>query len=234
MITVTRLARGFLLGLVLTGVSACSGAGGSGAGAPTSPREAAQAYVEAVRAGRYEQAYALLGDEVKAKLPYEQFVAELKARPDAVRGLERAVAEGPAGQPRVSAFVVTPDGDAAELLWEQGQWKLGPSAVDYYCQATALDAARTLVRAWQAQRFDVLLRLVPRAQLEGTTEEALRAAWLGEEKGFVEGLIAATQAALSAPDLQQQGERATLALGGLGTLVLVREDGQWKIEDMTR
>jgi uncharacterized protein YceK len=217
------------ISLLLVAALTLSSCGGVAARCPATPEEAARAYVQAVKANRYEEAYGLLSAQARADLPYERFLLQIKQQTGSQDGLERALS-GDSAVLDVTAQITTPGGDTVELVLQDGQWRLAPAAVDYYAQSTPLDAARTLVRAWKAGRFDVL----PKEQQAGATAESLRTAWLGEQKDYVAGVIAAAELALPQPELKQQGERATLVLGTSGLLVLLREDGVWKIEDITR
>jgi len=105
------------------------------------------------------------------------------------------------------------------------------SAVDLYSQATPEAAIHAFLRAYDNQRYDVLLRFVPERQAEGLDEAKLKKAWEGEQKEEMDRLTQALQAALPTARFEFLGDRATMAYGAGGTVEFVREAGTWKIED---
>jgi hypothetical protein len=68
-------------------------------------------------------------------------------------------------------------------------------------------------------------------EAHGLTEASLRKAWEGEQKQDLDKLTQALKAALPNARVERTGDRATMAYGAGGTVELVRETGDWKIED---
>ena len=87
------------------------------------------------------------------------------------------------------------------------------------------------MRAFDRKRYDILLRFVPDAHLEGLDAGKLRTAWEGPQQEEMQRIVAALKAALPTAQIEETGDRATLAYGSAGTVQLVREHGAWKIED---
>ena len=138
----------------------------------------------------------------------------------------------PASAPLVTATVTSPKGDTLLLVYEEGRWKLEGSAINLYGQSTPRQAVEAFLRAFDQKRYDVMLRFVPDAHLDGLDSGKLRAAWENTpQKEEMQRITAALKAALSTAQFEETGDRATMAYGSGGTVQLVREHGAWKIED---
>jgi hypothetical protein len=226
----SRSARPVLLSLALAVlpalVSCASGAGGG------SPEATLSAYGRAVQRGQLSEAYALLSEDAKKTIPFEQFKRMIQENPEQAQELVRALDRPQAGPARVTAKVTGAEGEPLLLVYEGGAWRVDGSAIDLYSQATPESAAIAFVRGVENKRYDVLLRFVPDGQREGLNEATLRTAWEGEQKPDMARLIEALKAALPGARFEVVGERATLAYGAGGTLELVREHGAWKVEEL--
>ena len=66
------------------------------------------------------------------------------------------------------------------------------------------------------------------------TEERLKAAWgEGKPEGKrVEEIVEAIKQSLPTATIEETGDRATMVYGSAGTVLLVREAGAWKVEDL--
>ena len=204
-------------------------ASGSNAG---SPEATLLAYSHAVQRGQLPEAYALLSDDAKKTIPFEQFKRMIQENPEQAQELIRALDRPQAGPARVTAKVSGADGEPLLLVLENGAWRVDRTAIDLYSQATPESAAQAFVRGVENKRYDVLLRFVPDGQREGLNENTLRAAWEGEQKQDMARLLEALKAALPGARFEVVGERATLAYGAGGTIELVREHGAWKVEEL--
>jgi hypothetical protein len=202
---------------------------GTGAG---SPEGVLGAYSQAVQRGHLAEAYALLSDDAKKSIPFEQFKRMIQENPEQTAELVRALDRPRSGPPRVTAKVTGADGEPLLLVYESGGWRVDGSAIDLYSQATPEAAAVAFVRAVENKRYDILLRFVPDSQREGLGQPELRAAWEGEQKQDMARLTEALKAALPTARFEVVGERATLAYGAGGTIELVREHGSWKVEEL--
>src|SRR5262249_6813917 len=159
-----------------------------------------------------------------------QFQRMIRENPEEVREIARSLRRPTSSPPRVTATVTAPSGESVLLVYQNGAWRVDGSAVDLYSQATPDAAVRAFVRAFGNKRYDVLLRFVPDAQRQGMTEAQLRTAWEGEQRDELVRLTEALRAALPTARFEIIGERATMAYGAGGTVELVREQGNWKIE----
>lgn len=201
-------------------------------GSAGSPEGVLSAYSHAVQNGHLADAYALLSDDAKKSITFDDFKRIIQENPEQAQELVRALGRPQAGPPRVTAQVTGADGEPLLLVYESGAWRVDGSAINLYSQASPEAAARAFLRAVENKRYDVLLRFVPDSQRDGLSEATLRSAWEGEQKQDMQRLTEALKAALPSARFEVVGERATLAYGAGGTMELVREHGVWKVEEL--
>lgn len=228
-------------------LAALTGGGCSGAGSgPVGPEEALRAYADALREGQVDEAYRLLSDEAKRQVSREAFGRLVEERPEDVRELARSL--GRSGSPPVvTAAIVAPGGDRLDLVYEDGRWAIDGTGIDRYGQSTPRQAILGFIRAFERQRFDILMRYVPDAEREGTPEamwgpeaeaatpltaKRLEEAWGGAQKDYIRGLVDAVKTALPTAQIEETGDRAAMPYGANGTVLFLREDGRWKVEDL--
>jgi len=198
---------------------------------PRSPTETLREYARALEEGRVHAAYALLSDEAKKSITFEAFRRMIEENSEEVLDIARAL-NRPAGAPLVTATVTAPDGEELVLIYEDGRWRVDASGIDLYSQSTPRAAVTAFIRAFENQRFDVLMRFVPESKLEGLDAAKLKKAWAGEQKEEMQRLTQALKAALPTAKIERIGARATMAYGAGGTVEMVNEAGVWKIEEL--
>lgn len=204
---------------------------GCGAGARAEgPEQTLHRYAGAIRAGQVEEAYALLSRDAKQRISLEAFRRMLSENPEEVNALATALSR-PGEVLEVTAVVTTPDGDTLQLVYEQGAWRTDISAVDLYGQAEPLQALQAFVRAFEARRYDVLMRFVPDGKSEGLDAKKLQNAWEGEQREEMTRLVQALKAALPTARAEILGDHATVSYGAGGSVQMREESGIWKIED---
>ena len=216
---------GALWGAVLLASAACSSAV-----MQQGPSDTLRAYSRALDEGRTDDAYKLLSNEAKQSISLEAFRRMVTESQAEMKDIARALAR-PASDPVVTATVTSPKGETLLLVYEGGRWRLDASAINLYGQVTPRQTVESFLRAFDHGRYDVMMRFVPDAHLEGLDAQKLRAAWEGPQKDEMLRITAAIRAALATAQLEETGERATMAYGSGGTVQLVREHGAWKIED---
>ena len=228
---------------VVAGLAGCSAGFDGGAG----PRDALKAYAKALDEGRADDAYDQLSNEAKRSISREAFRRMVDENPEDVKDIARALTR-PGSDPVVTATISAPGGEALELLYEDGRWTIDGTGIDRYGQATPRQALEGFLRAFDRQRFDVLMRYVPDAEREGRpdamwgegsdqgagglTAETLKEAWTGDQKEFITGIVQAIKSALPTARIEQTDDRAAMPYGSGGTVLFVRENGLWKIEDL--
>ncbi|HEY3234718.1 MAG TPA: hypothetical protein VGJ84_08370 [Polyangiaceae bacterium] len=194
------------------------------------PRDALQAYAAALQRRDLDTAYRLLSSEAKKSIPFDAFQRMVTENPEEVRDIIAALSR-PAGPPRVTALITTPDGQTLLLVYEDGAWKVDGAAIDLYSQATPRAAVAAFVRALDNRRYDILMRFVPESKREGLNAQKLKNSFEGEQREEMDKLTQALKAALPTAEVELLGDRATMAYGAGGTVELVREHGLWKVED---
>jgi hypothetical protein len=215
---------------IQVGLAAIALMGGGCAHAPRGPGEALAAFGAALARGDLRAAYAMTSVELQRRLPFEAFAAGFQgpgADPAALG--QRIGAEATRVPPRVEVVLQT--GEPVPLLLEDGQWRIDGPVYEAWGQETPRAALRTFVRALDARRYDVVLRLVPDRERGALTPERLRSFWETVDVPAHRRLLAALRAALASP-LVEAGDEAHLPLPGGGEVRLAREGAGWKIEDL--
>jgi hypothetical protein len=193
------------------------------------PSDTLRAYARALDEGRADDAYKLLSSEAKHSISIDAFRRMVKENAPEMKDIAHALAR-PASDPLVTATVVSPKGEKLQLVYEDGRWRLDGS-INLYGQSTPQQSIEAFLRAFERKRYDVMIRFVPDAHMEGLDADKLRAAWEGSQKEEMARITAALRAALPTAQFEEIGDRATMAYGSGGTVQLVREHGVWKIED---
>ncbi len=210
------------------------------------PVDTVAAYASALREGRHADAWRMLSATARASLSFEAFERAARERPeelrDAIGAYDRVDTQVP-----VATQLELASGDRVRLLYEDGAWRIDPSALEFYGQHTPRQALQSFVRAVEASRWDVLLRLAPRAVAEqlraGTAadggapqpaEEVLRAQWTGDGAEGDRAMLRLLQEALDrGRPIELAGDRATMTYGVTQHVArLVREEGLWRVEDL--
>lgn len=213
--------------LVVTACVASIGCGGIAPGA--TPESALDAFARALREGRTREAYGLMSQGYRRRVSREDFEQRIERDRAEVRQTAATLSErrGPAEQ---EAVVEYGQGETLRLVRERGEWRVATDVVDFYSQRTPRVALRSFVRAMERRRYDVVLRLVPQRDREGTTVEGMARAWEGDGREEVERLLANLRQALDNP-IEEVGDRATMSYGERFRVQFVREDGVWLIDD---
>ena len=173
------------------------------------PSDAVGVYAAALREHRFTDAYRLLSAEARRALPYDDFEHLARSNPDEVRETIRWLDQVDPNAP-VTAHVDLPSGDQVVMTFENGQWRLDPSALDFYGQHTPRQTIRSFARALERRRYDVLLRFVPERLAHGMSAEALRRSWEGDEQADqVQAMLRALRSSLDRP-IEVVGDRATM------------------------
>ena len=211
---------------LLASFAACSACSPAGARDPASTLHA---YAHALEEGRAADAYRLLSDEARREMSFTAFKKTLESSPDDAREIGRSLSR-PTAPPVITATVTAPSGQTLDLVWNDGQWRIEASAIDLYRSDTPRHALEGFVRALEKKRYDVILRYVPDAHHEGLDAAKLKAAWEGADKDEIEVVLAGLKQALPSGSIEETGDHAQMPYGA-GVVKLVKEHGQWKVED---
>lgn len=197
---------------------------------PTTPNAALERYASAIKAEDWQRAYNLLSEADRAELSFEQFKDIMSSNKREVASLLDRV-QSHSSPPLVTAKVHTRSGDVLTLVYQDGAWRLDASAFDLYSQRDPRQTLASFVRAYDHQRYDVLLRFVPKKELDGLTTELLKQAWQGSQKVEIEQIVEGLRVSYSTAKLEVLGDRATMSYGSGAAVELTLEDGSWKIEN---
>jgi hypothetical protein len=208
--------------MVALGLTAC-------AHRPEEPSATMASFGAALARGDLRGAYQLTSVAFQRRMPYEAFAAVLTAAGTEPAALgQRLVAEAGAIAPRVAVTLEL--GEEVPLVLEGGRWRIDGPVYEAWGQATPRAAIRTFIRALDAHRYDVVLRLVPDRYRAGLSADRLRAFWEGEHREEHRALLARVRAAAQGP-ITETGDEARLSVAPDRVVRLVREAGQWRIED---
>jgi hypothetical protein len=192
------------------------------------PEAAVASLASALERRDVDGAYALMSRQYREQVSIDEFRAlfldQAEIDHTASRLRDR---DGPAEE---EASVVYGAHETLLLRHEDGGWRVSSDVVDWYSQRTPRLAVRSFVRAVEARRWDVLLRLLPEADRQATTEEGLREMLAGEGEEALDHLAAGMRAALDS-DIEEHGDRATLPYGERFRVELVREGDVWCVAD---
>lgn len=198
----------------------------AGCAPPRGPEATLKAYLEAVRAGRLDDAYALMSTEYRRAHDRAAFERALES------GGRAALATRLRGaKVHLRAEIELEGGDTLPLVEERGGFRLDRDPLDFYPQRNPEEALRSFVRAVEHRRYDIVLRFVPARYQGSVTAEKLRERWTGEKRQELEAQLDTVRAHLGeALEIDPSGDAARLPVGERKQVRLVREDGAWKVE----
>lgn len=215
------------LGLLLGGALLIAGCGG----ARTAPASALDRYASALRAKNYDAAYELMSSEYRARVGRDEFVRMLRDNPREVDDTASRLASRKRRM-QVTADLVYGLGDSLRLIEEDGGWRIADNPLAFYDQSTPRAALRSFVRAYRLERWDVMLRFVPKAYAELMDVEKMRGQFTGERKDAMAQLLNALEANVDqAIDEVGPGE-ARMRYGAGQQVTFVKEDGRWRLKDL--
>ncbi len=193
-----------------------------------SPDAALRRYLAAVRAARYDEAYAMMSAPYRKDHDLAGFERGLRDHKDDVdSALARLASGGATVELRAEARYG--DGQTLVLVAEGGAWRIAGDPLDFYPQATPAEALRSFVRAVDNKRWEVVYRFVPAKYKKSLTLDQLRARWEGDKRAELADELAEVRAHLGDP-LDVSGDEARLGLGERRQARLVREEGAWRVE----
>ncbi len=192
---------------------------------PSGPEATLRAFGDALRAGRTDQAYALMSADYRRTHDREAFAHSLG--PD----VTRAAARLRDAKLELRADVELADGERLTLVEEPDGWRFAHDPLDVYPQQAPDEALRSFLRAVERKRWEVVLRFIPQRYRNTITADALKQRWEGDRAAELKQQLAAVRAHLDEP-IELSGDEARLPVGERKQVRLIREDGRWKIETL--
>ena len=210
-------ARALASLLALLAATAC--------GAPSrpipDPRSAVSGYAAALRGDDPRAAYDLLTPAARRKLSFDDFSRQWREAA-AERAEQRAALDGMVGSSQIARLTLA-DGTSTGLVRDDGGWRLEAPLLSSSHAATPDDALRLFARAIEVRSLEGALRV-----LSSNRRARLRSAL----DAFVAGL-----AAHAGDEIVVSGDRAFLQFTDgkvRWKVTLVREEGDWRIDDIDR
>ncbi len=216
-------ARVCVLGGVLSAL-----VGGCGLAARADrPEPVLAAYAKALGEGDAARAYALLTSGDRGAVDARTFREALAANRREAQELAERLRRSP--RPRVLALVALDDG--SEIALERGPagFRVVDPLTRFYEQSSPRAALLSFIRAVERERWDVVVRLMPDAEREGSDLDRVREQ-LAAQREELTRLAALLSGARDAP-IEIVGDRATMPYAESFTARFVREHGLWKLED---
>lgn len=206
----------FVLALAL---AACASVGQ----APPAQR-GVTALIVALRAEDPHAAYALLDRATRRRVSYEEFALQWKASPAERAWQADSLDAALRAQPDVDerALATYPDGRTVGLTREGARWRLADALVSRVRASRPRDAIKMFAQAMRARDLEGVLRTLTLRRREGLAKQI---------EGFLAGLDRKLDAKLEVIGT----ERAELRWDENGLrfrIVLAREDGEWRIDDI--
>lgn len=182
--------------------------------------------------GRYEEVWAGLSKDQRDDVDEAAFVDALSKDPELVEDLV-ALLDRALEDPTISmsALVTLEDGSVVTLSLVDGKWTIVSPVTTFYGQSTPREALASFIKAFKAQRWDVLAGLVPSKYSAQDDAAVLEKAW-GDVPGKegIERLVKVLEEHVE-DEVEMQGNRAVLRYPG-GQVTFLREAGRWVILDL--
>ncbi len=191
-------------------------------------RDLSRASDDAASAVRRGDARALSQQVVvgaRSRVDYAAILGDKQRRAEWVKRLGKPDQVRPA-----ATLFVAPDQPLA-VVWTGQAWVFAEDPTLVYDQSSPRAALRSLVRASQMQRWDVLLGLAPERYRLGLSEDDLRRAW--SEGEYASALQAARERLVRhlADPIVSDAHEAVLDLGDGDAAHLEREGQRWVVVD---
>lgn len=189
---------------------------------------AVDAYANALRAGDYATAYALMSTSYRERISEREYVASLKAaRPDVeytVRGLQAR------DSMTIAADVTYGLGDTMRLVEEGGKWRIASDPLLFYDRSTPRATLRSFVRAYELRRWQEMLAFVPSDYRKSMTAKTVEQQFT--QPGTVEMMARFKEAIDGSIEQNDLAARVRYGTDGSYEIRLLLEAGEWVILDL--
>jgi hypothetical protein len=212
-------------------VALCAVALAAACGGPRSaPTGTLDRYASALKAKNYDAAYDLMSSAFRAQVSKDEFVRMMRDNPREVSDTASRLT-GKKSKIEVTAELTYGLGDTLHLVHEGGAWRIAENPLTFYDQTTPRDALRSFLRAYRLEKWDVMLRFVPKEYAELMTKDKMQTQFAGERKEDMAQLMHILEANIDEP-IDEQGNEARMRYGAGLEVKFVRQDGRWRIRDL--
>jgi hypothetical protein len=218
--------RALVLGLcVVLGIGGAAGCAGN-----KGPSQTLDRYGRALKNRDFGSAYDLMSSGFRGKVSREDYVRMMR---DNAREVDETAERlrGKKGNLEVSAEFEYGLGDKMLLVQEGGRWKIAANPLAFYDQSTPRNALRSFLRAYQLERWDMMLRFVPNAYREKMDAAKMKAQFTGPSREQMQNLVNTLEANVDEP-IVERNNNARMSYGDRFTVQFVKEDGAWKLKDL--
>jgi hypothetical protein len=217
----TRLLAIALVGGLAVGAGCRRGGG---------PGGALDQYGAALHRRDFGAAYDLMSSAFRGKVSRDDYVRMMKDNGREVDETAERL-EGRRGDLEVSAEFTYGVGDQLRLVQEDGRWRIATNPLAFYDQASPQAALRSFVRAYRLERWDVMLRFVPKSYREKMDAAKVKAQFQGPSHEQMESLMNALESNVGEP-IKVLGTEARMSYGDHSEVKFVLEDGSWRLKDL--
>lgn len=218
----TTLLSG-LLGLGCMALVACGGK-------TKGPSTVLDQYSLALQTKKYEAAYELMSEQFRSRHSKAEFVRMMRENAREV-GATASRLKAAHKTYKITAEFRYGLGDTMRLVRQNGQWRIATNPVHFYSHATPREALRSFLRAYKLKRWDVMLRFVPNKYRTRMNAEKVQNQFHGPNREDVASMMHMLEANIDEP-IQDKGNEARMRYGDRYEVKFVREEGQWKIQDL--
>lgn len=202
-----------------------------GCGAPSkAPTTVLQQYSLALQQKKYDVAYALMSEQFRARHSKDEFVRMMKENDREVRETANRLKRAHKAF-KVSAEFNYGLGDKMRLVQQDGRWRIATNPIHFYSHATPREALRSFIRAYNLKRWKVMLRYVPNKYRKRMNVDKMRKQFDGDNRESVASMMSMLEANLDQP-IADKGNEARMPYGDHYEVKFLREEGQWKIQDL--
>lgn len=214
--------RALTICLCLVAASACTRGKG--------PNQTLDKYGRALKNHDFGAAYDLMSSSFRGKVSRDDYVRMMRDNPREVDETADRL-RGKHGSMEVSAEFEYGLGDTMRLVQEGGRWRISSNPLGFYDQSSPRAALRSFIRAYQLERWDVMLRFVPNAYREKMDAAKMKAQFTGPSREQMETLLNNLEANVDEPIIER-GNDARMSYGERFTVQFVKEDSAWKLKDL--
>ncbi|HEY5928569.1 MAG TPA: hypothetical protein VIV11_43075 [Kofleriaceae bacterium] len=204
--------------------------GALGCGRPKGPSQTLDKYGRALKNHDFGQAYDLMSSSFRSKVSREDYVRMMRDNPREVDETAERL-RGKHGSLEVSAEFEYGLGDQMRLVQEGGRWRIASNPLAFYDQSTPKGALRSFIRAFRLERWNIMLRFVPKQYAEKMDEGKMKAQFTGPSKDQMETLMNTLEANVDEPIIER-GNDARMSYGDRFEVKFIKEDGVWKLKDL--